>query len=138
MDLMSPVGVKHRKVHRSKIRAKAVRSVGIKFGVYGLKSLESGLIENCQLEAGRMVLKRKLKKVGSVWILPFTDVPVTGKKSGVRMGKGKGAVLTWVTSVKQGQILFELYGMSHKMAVEALRVVGSKLSVKTKIVVLKE
>lgn len=138
MDLMSPVGVKHRKVHRSKIRAKAVRSIGLKFGVYGLKALESGLIENRQLEAGRMVLKRKLKKVGSVWIIPFTDVPVTGKKSGVRMGKGKGAVITWVTSVKRGQILYELFGMPNKVAVKALMVVGSKLSVKTKIVVLKE
>lgn len=135
---MEPKSLKHRIVHRSKIGGKCVRGVGVTFGVYGLKALEDGLVGRKELNAGRMVLKRKLKKQGSIWLRAFTDIPITGKKSGVRMGKGKGAVVYWVTPIKKGQVVYELYGMSKKVAREALTIVGSKLSVKTKIVLLKE
>jgi large subunit ribosomal protein L16 len=50
------------------------------------------------------------------------------------MGKGKGNVEYWVAVVKRGKILFELGGLSEKLAEEALRLAAHKLPVKTRII----
>jgi len=50
------------------------------------------------------------------------------------MGSGKGSPEHWVAVVKPGRVMFELAGIPEPLAKEALRLAGSKLSVKTKIV----
>ena len=47
---------------------------------------------------------------------------------------GKGSPEGWVEVVKPGRVLFELAGVPEPLAKEALRLAGSKLPVKTKIV----
>ena len=49
------------------------------------------------------------------------------------MGKGKGAVDTWVATIHPGRVLYEIDGVPEVVAYEALRLAGYKLSVKTKI-----
>jgi large subunit ribosomal protein L16 len=51
------------------------------------------------------------------------------------MGSGKGAPDHWVAVVKPGRILFEMAGVDHDSAVEAMRLAGHKLPVATRMVV---
>ena len=50
------------------------------------------------------------------------------------MGKGKGAVDTWVACVHPGRVLYEIAGVPETIAHEALRLAAYKLAVKTKII----
>lgn len=50
------------------------------------------------------------------------------------MGKGKGAVDTWVATIHPGRVLYEIDGVPEVVAYEALRLAAYKLSVKTKII----
>ena len=64
----------------------------------------------------------------------FPDVPVSKKPAEVRMGSGKGAPEYWVAKIKPGRILFEIDGVDHETAQEALRLGASKLSIHTKFI----
>jgi large subunit ribosomal protein L16 len=50
------------------------------------------------------------------------------------MGSGKGAPELWVARVKPGRIIFELDGVTDKVAREALQLGAEKLPIKTRIV----
>ena len=69
-----------------------------------------------------------------MWIRIFPDKPITKKPAEVRMGKGKGNPEYWAAVVKPGRILFELDGVSERVAKEALRLASHKLPIKTKFV----
>ena len=51
-----------------------------------------------------------------------------------RMGSGKGSPEHWVAVIKPGRVMFELAGVPEQLAKEALRLAGTKLSLKTKFV----
>ena len=50
------------------------------------------------------------------------------------MGKGKGNPEYWVAVVKPGTMLFELDGVSEKMARECMRLADAKLGLRTMLV----
>jgi large subunit ribosomal protein L16 len=79
-------------------------------------------------------MTRKIKRGGKVWINVFPDKPVTQKPAETRMGKGKGSPEHWVAVIKPGRVMFELAGVPEPLAREALRLAGTKLSVRTKVV----
>jgi large subunit ribosomal protein L16 len=54
------------------------------------------------------------------------------------MGKGKGALDHYVAVVKPGRVLFEVAGVPHDVAKEALRLAAQKLPVKTKFVIARD
>jgi len=110
------------------------RSNILKFGVFGLKALESGCISARQIEAARQAINRKIKRNGRVWVRIFPDLSITSKPIEVRMGKGKGAVSHWVARVGGGAILFEIDGIPKKLAVAALYTGSAKLPIKTLII----
>ena len=68
-----------------------------------------------------------------MWIKIFPDKPVTEKPAETRMGSGKGSPEYWVAVVKPGRVLFEVAGVGDETALEALRLAGHKLPIKTKI-----
>jgi len=55
------------------------------------------------------------------------------RASGTRMGSGKGAPQYWVAVVKPGRILYEIKGISMKLATRALKIAGYKMPIQTKI-----
>ena len=89
---------------------------------------------NRQIEAARVALTRHIKRGGKIWIRIFPDKPVTKKPAETRMGKGKGAPEYWVAVIKPGRMLFEIEGVTEKLAREALKLAANKLPVKTKFV----
>ena len=132
--MLMPKKVKYRKQHRGRMRGKAYRGSEVNFGQYGLQAVEPAWITDRQIEAARVAMTRKIKRVGRVWVRIFPDKPVTKKPAETRMGKGKGAPDHWVAVVKPGRILYEMEGVSEKLAREAFRLAAHKLPIKTKFV----
>src|SRR5499427_6684206 len=132
--MLLPKRTKYRKVHRGRRTGLAKGGTRVQFGEYGLKAVDRGWITNRQIEAARIAMTRKIKRGGKVWINIFPDKPVTQKPAETRMGSGKGSPEHWVAVVKPGRVMFELAGVPEPLAKEALRLAGTKLSVKTKVV----
>ena len=132
--MLAPKRIKHRKVHRGRMRGMAQRGNEVSFGQYGIMALQPGHITSRQIEASRVAITRHVKRGGKVWIRIFPDKPMTKKPAEVRMGKGKGSPEFWVSVVKPGRIMFELGGVSEELAKAALRLAQFKLPIRTKIV----
>lgn len=133
--LLIPKRTKFRKVHKGRVRGTASRGNKLDFGTHGLQALEVGRLTSRQIEAARIAITRKIKRLGKVWIRVFPDVPVTKKPLEVRMGKGKGSVDHYICRVKKDKVLFEINGVDTPLALQALRSGGAKLPIKTKILV---
>jgi len=132
--MLMPKRVKHRKVHRGRMKGIAKGGTNLAFGEYGLQALEPGWVTSRQLEAARVALTRHIKRGGKVWISVFPHKPITKKPAETRMGGGKGAPESWVAVVKPGKVMFELSGVSLDVAKEAIRLASNKLSIKTKFI----
>nr|ALO21512.1 ribosomal protein L16 [Lobochlamys culleus] len=130
--MLSPKRTKFRKPHRGRLRGKATRGNTIVFGDFGLQALEPCWITSRQIEAGRRVLTRYVRRGGKLWIRIFPDKAVTMRPAGTRMGSGKGIPDYWVAVVHPGKILYELNGVSEKIARQAMRIAAYKMPVKTK------
>ena len=129
-----PKKVKHRKIQRGgKIRGNAKRGTEVSFGSIGLKSLEAGLVSARQIEAARRAMTRYVQRGGKIWIRIFPDKPMTKKGAETPMGKGKGSVDHFVAVVKPGRIIFEMDGVAHTIARQAMKLAADKLNVKTRI-----
>ena len=132
--MLLPKRVKYRRVHRGRLKCKAMRGNFVSNGEFGLQATEPCWITSNQIEAARIAMTRYTKRGGKVWIKIFPDKPVTKKALGTRMGSGKGAPEYWVAVVKPGRVMFEIAGVSEEVAREALRLASHKLPVKCKII----
>ena len=132
--MLMPKRVKYRKVHRGRMKGKAMRGNELAYGEYGIKALQPCWITSNQIEAARRAMTRYIRRGGNIWIKIFPDKPVTEKPAETRMGSGKGAPEYWVAVVKPGRILFEMGGVSEDVAREAMRLASMKLPVRTKFV----
>ncbi len=131
MPLM-PKRVKYRKSQRGSRKGNASRTLAIDFGEYGLQTLERAWITNTQIEAARVAMNRNMKRKGKLWIRIFPDKSVTKRPPETRMGKGKGQPEYWVATVRPGNVLFEMAGVSETIARESLRLAANKLPVRTR------
>ena len=132
--MLSPKRVRRRKVQRGSMPGNATRCNTIVFGEYGLVALDRMWITNRQIEAARIAMNRHIKRGGKLWIRIFPDKPFSKKPAETRMGKGKGAPEYWVAVVKPGTVLFELGGIDKALATEAMKLAGSKLPIRSKVV----
>ncbi len=131
--MLMPKRVKWRKTMRGRMRGKALRGAEFTVGEYALQAAEPGWITARQIEAARRAIVRSMKRHGKVWIRIFPDKPYTHRPPETRMGKGKGNVEYYVAVVKPGRIMFEISGLDHEEAVEALKQASYKFSIKTKV-----
>ena len=132
--MLQPKRTKFRKQHKGRIHGAAKAGTNLNFGAFGLKALEPERINAREIEAARRAITRHMKRAGRVWIRVFPDVPVSKKPAEVRMGSGKGAPEFWVAKIKPGRILFEIDGVDHETAKEAMRLGAAKLSIATKFI----
>lgn len=132
--MLLPKRVKYRKHHKGDLRGVATRGSEVSFGDYGLMATEPAWITSRQIEAARRAITGHVKRGGKVWIRIFPDKPMTRKPAETRMGSGKGAVDHWVAVVKPGRVMFELGGVRHDLALEALERAAQKMPIKCKIV----
>ena len=132
--MLSPKKVKWRKPQKGKMRGMSNSGDYVSFGSYGLKAMEPGWITSRQIESARIIISRKIRKVGRMWIRIFPHKSITKKPAETRMGKGKGVPEYWVAVVKPGRILFEIDGLSENEAQEAFRICSHKLPIKARMV----
>jgi large subunit ribosomal protein L16 len=130
--MLSPKRTKYRRHHRGNLKGKATRGNKISFGDFALQALEPCWITSRQIESGRRVLTRYVRRGGKLWIRIFPDKPITTRPAGSRMGSGKGAPEYWVAVVHPGKIIYEMKGVSEAVARQALRIAAYKMPAKTK------
>ena len=136
MNKYIPKNYKFKKI-RKRVRIGKLqdfRGNTLKMGNFGLKILTNGTISSVVLEAARRSITRKIKRTGHLKVNGFSNIPVTAKALGIRMGKGSGSISSWVFPVKRGRILFELKGVSFDIAKAALRSASYKIPLKSKFI----
>ena len=132
--MLLPKRVKYRRVHRGRMKGKALRGNEVTYGEYGIVATEPAWVTSNQIEAARIAMTRYIRRGGQVWINIFPDKPITEKPAETRMGSGKGSPEYWVAVVKPGRVLFEMDGVSEEVAREAMRLASHKLPIKCKFV----
>ena len=132
--MLQPKQTKYRKVQKGRNRGLAHRGNKISFGEYGIKATTRGRITARQIESGRRVITRHVRRGGKLWIRIFPDKPITQKPLEVRQGKGKGSVEYWAAQIEPGRVLYEVSGISETLAQEVLKLASYKLPVKTAFV----
>merc|ERR1711879_496799 len=112
--LFQPKRTKFKKLKKRFLKQQAIETKLniLKFGIIGLKFLESTKISSTQLEMCRQTINRSINRKGKLWIRLFPTIPVSSKPTENRMGKGKGAIKFWILPIKAGTLLFELQGLS--------------------------
>ena len=118
--MLMPKKTKYRKVQKGRVRGRAKGATTLIFGDYGLEAVESGRVSARQIEAIRVTMGRRLKKVGTLFMRLFPQKPITKKPAETRMGKGKGNPEYWVDVVKRGRILCEISGVDREYAKKVL------------------
>ena len=136
--MLQPKRVKYRKAFRGRRTGLATRGSSIEFGDYALKTMESGWVTARQIESARRAMTHYTKRGGRIWIRIFPHKPITRKPAEVRMGSGKGAVDHYVAVVKPGTIIFEMGGVEHDVAKEAMRRASRKLPLEIKFITNKD
>jgi len=136
--MLAPRKIKYRKPQKGRMTGLAKGGDYVAFGTHGLKALEAGWITSRQIEAVRITISRRVRKVGKMWIRIFPHKSITKKPAETRMGKGKGSPEYWVAVVKPGRVLFEVEGLTEEEAKETFKQCGYKLPIKTKMVSKRE
>ncbi len=73
--MLMPKRTKYRKMQKGRMRGTAWRGSTVAFGDYGLQATECGWITSRQIEATRVAITRKMKRLGKVWIRVFPTNP---------------------------------------------------------------
>lgn len=134
--MLMPKRTKFRRPQKGRMQAMASRGTTIAFGDFAIKSQETGRVTSRQIEAARIAMTRRMKRVGKVWIRVFPDKAITKKPAETRMGGGKGSPEYWVAVCEAGRILFEVGGgVPQSLAQEAMALAMAKLPIKTKFIV---
>ena len=128
--MFQPKRTKYRKYQKGRVGGIKPNNTSLQFGQYGIKSLEAARVRANTLEAVRRAMTRKFKRTGQIWIRTFPDIPITAKPLEVRMGKGKGSTAYWACRVQPGQILYEIEGVTSKLAKQAALLASHKLPIK--------
>lgn len=132
--MLLPKKKKYNKEHKGRVGTRTKSGATLAFGSVGLKALDGVRVTSRQIEAARKAAVRHIKRQGRFFIRIFPHLPVSKKPNEVRMGKGKGDTEYHAARVATGRILFEIEGVQHDVACEALLLAGAKLPIKTKII----
>ena len=132
--MLQPKRLKHRRQFRGIYRRVAIKGNQVNFCTHGIKTLESGMITDRQIEACRVVMARATRKAGRFWMRIFPDRPYTKKPPEVTMGAGKGDVSHYVAIVTPGRMLYEIEGLDEASIKVMHKNLTSKLGLKTKVI----
>lgn len=132
--MLQPKRVKFRKTHKGRRKGQAHTGNTVVFGEFALVAEGSAWVTARQIEAARRAMTHHVRRGGKIWIRIFPDKSVTKKAAETRMGSGKGAPDHWVAIVKPGRVMFEMAGVAHDVAKEAMRLASHKLPLSVRFV----
>lgn len=80
--MLMPRKIKYRKVQRGNRAGRSKGARDVQFGEYGLQALEPVWLTAQQIEAMRVTISRKLKKVGKLFlrVFPISQLPRSLRK----------------------------------------------------------
>jgi large subunit ribosomal protein L16 len=142
-DVLYPKRTKYSKYRKGRCsRGCKPDGTQLDFGRYGIQSCGAGRLSYRAIEAARRAIigqfnramSGQFRKNCKIWVRVFADLPITGKPTEVRMGRGKGNPTGWIARVSTGQILFEMDGVSLSNARQAATLAAHKLCLSTKFV----
>ena len=116
---------------KGKLNKFELKSNVLKFGILGLKSLESGILNLKQIESMQQIIYKITKQKSKIWLKIFNFLPVYAKPIGVRMGKGKGKLVHYMCKFGAGKVLIEICGFNKKLLIKSLLFCKFKLPIKT-------
>lgn len=130
-----PKKTKFKKYQKGRLPNKISNTFGLfeKYRNLRLRCFEHGLLTSIQIESMRQLLRKYVKRKGFFSIPLIADLPVTKKPLEVRMGKGKGAVNSWVCKVRPGSILCNMKIKNKSLGIKALSSTQFRLPIKTKL-----
>jgi len=132
--MLMPKKTKFRKMQRGTMSGRSKGARTMEFGDYAIVALEPKWLTAQQIEAMRVTVSRRLKKVGRLFLRVFPDKPITKKPAETRMGKGKGNPETWVAVIKRDRIICEIADVDETTAREIFKQAAYKLPMKTKFI----
>jgi large subunit ribosomal protein L16 len=136
MNIYLPKKTKYKIFQKMTYRLKGLTSglylIFHKIGFF-LKSLNSKKVNSNQIESSRRVIRRLVKKQGIIEIFLNFDQTLTEKSSGVRMGKGKGAIQQWISNVNVARNFLFITNLNYLQSKFVLLKAKKKLSFKTSI-----
>ena len=118
---------------KGKLNKFELKSNMLKFGILGLKSLESGILNLKQIESIQQIIYKITKQKSKIWLKIFNFLPVYAKPIGIRMGKGKGKLVHYICKFSAGKVLLEICGFNKKLLIKSLLFCKFKLPIKTTI-----
>jgi large subunit ribosomal protein L16 len=137
MQLESPKKTKFKKFHKGKSFKKMINIKSIKnfkFKRIKLISSTAGRISANEIKSIKAIIRKGTKKKAKVKYTIFPNMGITKKPKGIRMGKGKGNLSSWVFNAKGGRILLSIKTRSKKKIKKLLSKVRKRISVKVKII----
>jgi large subunit ribosomal protein L16 len=137
--LSQPKIMKFRKFFKLRDTSGLTKDSGlVKFGDFGLKATEGGVLNAKQMDTLRANLLKKLRELDKnarVLLQVMPAIPISKKPAEVRMGGGKGPVEFFGCVVRQGKVLVEVIcEADSKKIKEVLLSSSNKLPFKTKFV----
>nr|YP_009306114.1 ribosomal protein L16 [Corchorus capsularis]AOO95951.1 ribosomal protein L16 [Corchorus capsularis] len=142
-DVLYPKRTKYSKYRKGRCsRGYKPDGTKLSFGRYGTKSGKAGRLSYRAIEAARRAIigqfhramSGQFRRNGKIWVRVLADLPITGKPTEVRMGRGKGNPTGWIARVSTGQIPFEMDGVSLSNARQAATLAAHKPCSSTKFV----
>lgn len=129
--MLRPKKIKFKKIQNNKKKKlfSYQSSVSINYFIQRsvfMVSKESGFLTSKQLEMGKKLIQKLLKKQGKILIVAFPHVPVSRKPTGSRIGKGKGAVSFWISKVNFGQKIYEIRDITDIISLKKVQISLSK------------
>ena len=111
--MFNPVRLKYKKEHKNTFKNKeySLKKTTLLWGNFGIMSKVKGILFYKEIEAAKKVIAKEIKGIGVVFSRVRPNRPRTEKKSGMRMGKGKGEVSNWLVEIPAGMVLFEVFGL---------------------------
>lgn len=92
---------------------------------------ENGILNSRHLETIRILVNRRIKKIGGRFVFRVTpSTPITKKSTGVRMGKGKGSFKENIFYTKIDQVLFEFRNVPKDLFITLFKKIRYKLPIK--------
>lgn len=125
---------KNRKLY--KFKNTTFKNNTLKYGSVGLRLLNVTHLSAKRIFRLKLFLKKASRKSDYtkrfVWFNSFPHLPITKKPTGTRMGKGKGKLEAWYTTVYPGVILAEFKNLRYGRAFYFCKQLTFKLGVPTK------
>jgi len=107
----------------------------LKFGVVGLKAINSGFITYKQKIFIQDFFKKQIKNKIKMWLILSPFYTITKKSIGVRMGKGQGKMIEKISKINNGKIFIEFCCIDFDFLNYNVKKIQKKLSIKTKLIV---